>query len=244
MSSDTNPLVPMIDKLASQTTLSDEDRAALCDMPHRFATVAGGAYIIREGDKAENCCVILSGFAYRSRIAGDGSRQILAFHMRGDMADLQNSMMSVADHSVQTLTRSEVAYIPHQAIVEIAAQHPTIGRALWRQTLIEASIAHEWMVNLGQRNARQRVSHFICEMALLQKAARLTDGPKCAWPMTQEQVADAVGLTSVHVNRTMQGLRGDGIISINRHVLTINDWEALRRAGDFRAAYLHQQLAA
>lgn len=235
-----HPLAPMFDKLASQTSLSEADQAALYSIPHRLSTADGGTYLVREGDKTETCCVILTGFAYRSRTTGNGGRQMLAFHMRGEVVDLQNSVIPIADHSVQTLTRADLAFIPQKAIIEMAAHFPAIGRALSRQTLVEASIAREWMVSLGRRSARQRVSHLICELASLQKAAGITGGPDFAWPLTQEQVADATGLTAVHVNRTMRGLRNDGIISIDRHVLTIGDWDVLRCEGDFRAAYLHQ----
>lgn len=238
--SSSHPLEPMFEKLASQASLSYADQAAIHAIPHQLATADGGTYLVRQGDKTETCCVVLTGFAYRSRTTGNGGRQILAFHMRGEVVDLQNSVIPIADHSVQTLTRADLAFIPQKAIIEVAAHFPAIGRALSRQTLVEASIAREWMVSLGRRTARQRVSHLICELASLQKAASMTGGPDFAWPVTQEQVADATGLTAVHVNRTMRDLRSDGIISIDRHVLTIGDWDALRREGDFRAAYLHQ----
>lgn len=240
MHSSDQTLAPLLNKLAQQTQLSSEDSAALVTLPHRKAAIDSGAYLVRDGDRAESCCVLLTGFAFRSRTTTDGGRQILAIHTRGDAVDLQNSMMQIADHSVQTLTQADVAFIPHQAILELVAEHPKVGEALWRQTLIEASIAHEWMVNIGRRNARQRVSHFICELAFLQKAAGFSEGPDYYWPLTQEQLADVTGLTSVHVNRTLQGLRSDGLIHIARHILTIPDWKALRNAGNFRTAYLHQ----
>lgn len=168
----------------------------------------------------------------------------MALHMRGEMVDLQNSMLQIADHNVQTLTRSEVAFVPHQAIADVTARYPEIARALWTQTLIEVSIAYAWMVNLGCRNARQQVSHLICELAYREMRSAPTDGTDIAWPLTQEQVADILGLTAVHVNRTIQALRRDRIISLGKHVLTIHDWGKLSHDGDFRSAYLHQELTA
>lgn len=236
-----HPLQPMLDRLAILAPLNTEDQAAIYDIPHRLATVDGGTYLVRHGDKTETCFAMLTGFAFRSRTAGCGGRQILAFHMPGELVDLQSSTIPIADHSVQTLTRAEVAFIPHKSIVEVAAQFPMIGCAFARQAMVEVSIAREWILNLGRRSARQRVSHFICEMASLQKAAHLSEGPSFVWPLTQDQIADTTGMTTVHVNRTIQALRRDGIISIDRQTLTIRDWNLLRREGDFRAAYLHQQ---
>jgi CRP-like cAMP-binding protein len=230
----------MVAKLDRQTPLGAEDRAALLALPYQMADVDSATYLVRDGDRVDNCCVLLHGFAFRSRTTQDGGRQILAIHMDGDAVDLQNSMMHVADHSVQTLTNAMIAYVPRQAILDTVAKHPKVGEALWRQTLIEASIAHEWILNIGRRNARQRVSHFLCEVAYLQKTSGLVDGPDYAWPFTQEQMADVTGLTAVHVNRILQGLRGDGLIKLTKHLLTVLDWDALRGAGNFRAAYLHQ----
>ena len=240
MASDQHPFGSMLDKLEAHTVLSDADRDALCALPHRRSTVDPGFYLVSEGEEADSCCVLLRGFAFRSRTTGAGSRQILALHMRGDMVDLQNSIVPRADHSVQTLTQADVAYVPRKAIMAVALEWPGVGWALWRQSLIEASIAREWTVNLGRRNSHQRVSHFICELALLQQASGLAQGHVFAWPLTQEQLADVVGLTSVHVNRTIQTLRSEGLISLDKRIMTIVDWDALRIAGDFRAAYLHQ----
>ena len=237
---DPNVLAPMIRKLTIRSQLGSAETQALLGLPHRLAAIESGSYLVRERDKSDSCVLLLSGFVYRSKIAGSGSRQILSIHVRGDLVDLQNSLLGEADHSVQALTRVEIAYIPQQAIRDVAEAYPAVARALWRDTLVDGSIFREWIVNVGQRDARQRISHLLCEIALRQEEAGLCDGPSYAWPLTQEQIGDATGMTSVHVNRTIQGMRKDGLIEIERQCVTIMDWPRLQRAGDFSRAYLHQ----
>jgi CRP-like cAMP-binding protein len=233
-------LAPMIDKLTRQSALGSAEVRALFDLPHRISISEAGHYIVREGDNSGSCTVICSGFAYRSKIAGSGARQILSVHLRGDLVDLQNSLLGEADHNVQALARVEVAHIAQRALLDVAEAYPAIARALWRDTLVEGSIFREWILNVGQRDARQRISHLLCELVLRQEEAKVCEGPCYQWPFTQEQVGDATGLTSVHVNRTIQCLRKDGLIETNGRSVTIVDWPRLQRAGDFSRAYLHQ----
>jgi CRP-like cAMP-binding protein len=128
-------------------------------------------------------------------------------------------------------------------MIDAAARSSTICQAFAWQTMLDISIARAWMVSLGRRSARQRVSHLICELMLRQKAVGLSDGRSLTWPLTQEQVADATGLTPVHVNRTIRGLREDGLIIVERRGLLVENWVELCRAADFRSAYLHQAVA-
>ena len=237
---DPQMLAPMVHKLKSRSQLGFAETQALLDLPYRVSISRPGGYIVREGDKSDSCALILSGFGYRSKIAGSGSRQILSIHLRGDLVDLQNSLLGEADHSVQALTRVEVAHIPQQAILDAAEAYPATARALWRDTLVDGSIFREWILNVGQRDARQRISHLLCELTLRQEEAGLSEGPRYEWPMTQEQIGDATGLTSVHVNRTLQSMRKDGLIDTGSRSVTITNWPALQQAGDFRRAYLHQ----
>jgi len=233
-------LQPMLDRLAQRNLLSDSDSDALLSLPHRHARFDAGAYIVRDGDRADSCGVLVGGFVYRHKVTGDGARQILSIHMRGDIVDVQNSLLGYADHSVQALTHAELAVIPQSALLELCAERPAIAQALWRDTLVDASIFREWIVNVGRRDARQRIAHLFCELALRQEAAGLCHGPNYEWPMTQEQVGDATGLTSVHVNRTLQSMRSEGLVTTSKQRVTIADWAGLQTAGDFSRAYLHQ----
>ena len=237
------PLQPMIDKLGRLMALDDDDHAAIRALPHTLRSVDPGQYIVREFDRAEHSCLLRTGFAYRHKVVGDGSRQILSIHMAGDLVDLQNSMLHTADHSVQALTAADLAFIPRAAIQAIAFARPSVGMAMWLNTLVDASIFREWIANVGRRDSRTRTAHVLCEFALRQEDAGLGTRGHYELPMTQEQLADVLGLTSVHVNRTLKSLEQEGLISRNKRAITVPSWERLRRTGDFNPAYLHLELA-
>ena len=232
-------LAPMLAKLELGDRFEEQDRAALLSLPHQIRTRGANAYILREGDRPLYSCVLLSGFAVRHKVAGNGARQILSLHMKGDLVDLQNTILGIADHNVETLTRVEVAYIPVSAIAALAASHPALGKAMWRETLVEASIFREWILNLGRRNARARAAHFLCEMALRLEMAGLGTRGAFELPLTQEQLGDVLGLTSVHVNRTLKAMRVAGLADCSRKSVAIRDWTGLTAMGDFDDTYLH-----
>lgn len=232
-------LRPMIERLRLRADLSLADADAVLALPHRRTFLDHGTYIVREGDHVDRCCVMLAGFVYRHKVVGSGARQILSVHLRGDIIGLQSSLLEQADHNVQALTRIEVAFIPRQAILDLCGRYPMVARAIWADTLVDASLFREWIANVGRRTARQRIAHLFCELALRQEAAGLCEGPDYSWPMTQEQIGDATGLTSVHVNRVLQGLRAEGLIRTAKQRVTILDWDNLQEAADFNCAYLH-----
>jgi CRP-like cAMP-binding protein len=233
-------LDPLLCKLLYWQKLSPEDRKAVLALPHTARTVEPHYYIVREFDRTEHSCVILSGFAIRFKIVAGGQRQILSIHMKGEMVDLQNSLLGCADHSVQMLTAGRIALIPRDAITELAFERPAVGKALWTDTLVDASIFREWIANVGRRDARTRIAHLLCEFSLRLRVAGLGERNDYELPMTQDQLADATGLTSVHVNRTLKGLEVDGLIQRrNPRVIQIGDWRKLAETGDFNSGYLH-----
>jgi len=234
----------MVRRLERRSPLGEDDRRALKHVQHSLRRVPAGGHIIRDGDRPEYCSLLLSGFAYRYKITGEGARQIISIHMAGEFLDLQNGFLQLADHSVQTLTEAEIALIPSQVIEELALTRPAIGRTLWIDTLIDASIFREWVVNVGRRDSRARVAHILCEFSLRLEAAGLAKGHTYELPMTQEQLADAVGLTSVHVNRVLKQLGEQGLISRDKRRLVIEDWARLRDVGDFNERYLHHDATA
>ena len=232
-------LEPMLRKLSLWQELSQDDRAALLALPHTLKTLGPSGYIVREGDRAEQSCLLLRGFAMRHKVVGNGGRQILALHVRGDMVDLQNSLLRVADHNVETLSQAEVAFIPREAIIELAARRPAIAMAMWFDTLVDGSIHREWMANIGRRDARARIAHLLCEFGMRLEAIGLGDARDFELPMTQEQVADATGLTPVHVNRVLRSLDRDGLTRRSRKSVHIEDFNQLMQIGDFDPLYLH-----
>lgn len=233
-------LEPLVRKLAYWQDLDSDDRAALLALPYQLRTLEPAHYVVREFERAEHSCVLLSGFAVRHKIVAGGNRQILSIHMKGEMVDLQNSFLGQADHSVQMLTLGQVAVIPREHVDRLAFNRPKVGRAMWIDTLVDASIFREWIANVGRRDARTRVAHILCEFALRLKVAGLGEQNNYEMPMTQEQLADATGLTSVHVNRTLKALEADGLIERSTpRAITIGDWKKLAQTGDFNSAYLH-----
>jgi CRP-like cAMP-binding protein len=233
-------LEPMVRKLEYWQTFSRDDREAILGLPHTVKRLEAHNYIVREFDRAEFSCVLLSGFAIRHKIVSGGQRQIVAIHMKGEMVDLQNSLLGKADHSVQMLTAGQVAMIPREAIERLAFERPAVGKAMWIDTLVDASIFREWIANVGRRDARTRVAHLLCELALRLKVAGLGEQTNYEVPLTQEQLADATGMTSVHVNRTIKALERDGLIDrIYPRSITIGDWKKLADTGDFNSNYLH-----
>ena len=240
MSEPQSPLAPMLRKLESWASFTDKDREALLALPHILKAIEPHHYIVRDGDRATHCCLLRSGFVFRHKIAGTGSRQILSIHVAGDMVDLQNSLLKAADHSVQMLTTGKVAMIPREEVIKLTMARPRVAHAMWVDTLVDASIFREWIANVGRRDARTRIAHLLCEFALRLKVAGLGEQTNYEMPMTQEQLGDATGLTSVHINRTLKALEGERLIErANPRSITIGDWRKLAEAGDFNSAYLH-----
>jgi CRP-like cAMP-binding protein len=229
----------MLRKLSYSFSLGEADQEAVLALPHRVQSVGRHHHLVREREVATHCGLMLSGFSIRHKIVVSGARQIVAIHMGGDMVDLQNSVLGVADHGVQMLTDGDVAFIPREAIQQIALDHPRVGMAMWKDTLVDGSVFREWIANVGRRDARTRMAHLLCEFALRLKVAGLGEQNNYEMPLTQEQIADAVGLTSVHVNRTLQHLERENLISRNKRSVWIENWQKLADAGDFDATYLH-----
>ena len=235
-------LEPLVGKLAYRSELDARDRAAILALPFTIKTMERNQFVVREREPATQSCVMLSGYSIRSKIVASGERQIVAIHMKGEVVDLQNSMLKVADHSVQMLTPGEIAMIPREEIIRLTLERPRVAHAMWIDTLVDGSIFREWIANVGRRDARTRVAHLLCEFSLRLRAAGLGADAHYELPMTQEQLADATGLTPVHVNRTLKALEKDGLIErATPRAIAIGDWRKLAEAGDFDSNYLHMR---
>jgi CRP-like cAMP-binding protein len=232
-------LDPLVRKLQQWGPLNAREREAVRALPCKVRLMQPGEYIVRERDRPTHSSVIISGFAFRQKVVADGGRSISAIHMRGDMVDLQNSLLGFADHSVQTLNSCSVGLIPRAAVKELAFAMPNVGMTMWYDTLVDASIFREWIANIARRNAAARIAHLLCEFGVRLEAAGL--GAKLAYelPMTQEQLADCTGLTSVHVNRTLKLLEANGDITRSARHVAIADWQKISATADFQSEYLH-----
>jgi CRP-like cAMP-binding protein len=232
-------LSPMIDKLQLWRPLDPAEKRAILALPHKVEEARAHACLVREGEKPSHSCLLLEGFAFRHKVLVDGSRSISAIHMKGDIVDLQNALLGTADHSVETLTRATVAFIPREEMKRIAFEFPSVGLAMWYDTLVDGSIFREWIANIARRDAAARLAHLLCEFGLRLQAIGLGDRQSYQLPMTQEQLADATGLTSVHVNRTLMDLESRGLIARSKKAVTIADWKRMEDAAGFNEAYLH-----
>ena len=229
----------LVRKLQSIYTLQADDIAALADLPLRFKDIEENADLVQEGDQPSECCLLVDGFVCRYKILGEGQRQIFSFHIPGDIPDLQSLHIGTMDHSLGALTPCRVAYIPHSAMDRLLRSQPNLAAAFWRDTLIDAAVFREWLAGVGRRSAYQRIAHLICEVFTRLRSVGLAEGWEFALPITQGEIADALGLTPVHVNRVLQQLRAEGLIATRGARWSVRDWDLLQEAGDFDAAYLH-----
>ena len=193
-------------KLERLGPLTDEERRTLEDLPLSVRRVDTDRDLVRDGQRPSHCLLLLEGFSCRYKVLADGGRQITSFHIPGDIVDLTGLLLGRMDHGIGTLTPVRVAPIPQAAILDWMGRHPGLARLLWRDTMVDAAVFREWVVDVGRRSARQRVAHPLCELVTRLRAAGLARDRGCGLPITQAELADATGLSAVPVNRTLQEL--------------------------------------
>lgn len=224
-------------RLEQLVPLSSEDRQLLADAVVRTLDVGRNHDLIREGESPAECYFVLEGMVRRYKLLQDGGRQIVGFQVPGDLCDINGLIVGRMDHSLATVTRSRLAVIPKAALLRLE-KRPQISLALWKETVLDAAIAREWVANLGRRNAFQRVAHLLCEIGRRLEAAGEAEGGQFWWPVSQAEVADAMGLSSVHVNRVYQQLRRDGLLVTEGENILVPDWRKLEAAGHFTPDFL------
>jgi CRP-like cAMP-binding protein len=229
----------LIRKLTTIFDVSPDEEEALRGLPLNIRLVDADADVVFDGARPTECCLLISGFLFRYKGLPNGARQIVSLHVPGDVPDLQSLHLEVMDHSLGALAPSVVGSIPHSAIRDLIRRYPRIGDALWRDTLIDAAIFREWVTNVGRRSAYQGMAHLMCEFVTKMRAVELAQENECPFPLTQAELGDATGLSPVHVNRTLQELRSDGLIVLTGKVLSIPDWNALKDVAMFEPRYLH-----
>jgi CRP-like cAMP-binding protein len=233
------PAERLIRRLQVSTPLEPADIVAIESLPVMLKELPAQAAIVREGERPGQSCLLIEGFACRSKTTDIGKRQILSIHMAGDIPDLQSLHLRVMDHDVTTLSHCSVGYIPHEALRTLTHERPLVAEALWRETLIDAAVFREWIVNVGRRPAANRTAHLIAEVGKRLEAVGLASADRYELPMTQIDLADALGLSPVHVNRVIQELRRSGMLELRKHSVVIRDVPALIQLGDFDELYLH-----
>jgi CRP-like cAMP-binding protein len=234
------PLEMLARKLDSVARLPDDDRAALLALPHTVRNLPARQDIASFGDRPSQCCLVLQGWAARYRTLSEGGRQILSFYVAGDVPDMQGLHLHRMDHHLATLTPCTLAFIPHEVLRPVLRQYPDLASVLWRDTLIDAAHYRERITSLGRRQALGRVAHLFCEMYLRQRAVGLASRHRCPMAPKQTELADALGLTSVHLNRVLRTLRARGLVTLSGGSLTIESWDELVALAEFDPTFLHQ----
>ncbi|QTP59997.1 Crp/Fnr family transcriptional regulator [Billgrantia antri] len=226
-------------KLSSMFPLTDEEARAIRELPIQDVELKSGQDIVRLGERPYQCCLILQGFTCVYKLSVGGKRQIMALHVPGDIPDLQSLHLEVMDISIASISSCKVGFFQHEDARRMCELHPRLTAAFWRETLIDASIYREWLLNIGQRDAYARVAHLLCELLIRLKAVGLVEDHTFELPITQEEMADTIGISAVHVSRTFQALRNNGLIETTRTRIHLPDWERLKEAGEFDPLYLH-----
>lgn len=230
---------PFVRKMESFVTLSPQDRRTLERAVERTHSVGPRKSIVHEGDEPSGVAVLLQGWACRYKVLADGRRQIVSLLLPGDMCDPHTFLLPAMDHSLGTLTAAVLARVPGPAIRAMVADSPAIAEALNWEMLTCGEIQREWTVSLGRRTAAERIAHLFCELSLRLRVADPDGGADFDFPLTQTDLADAMGLSTVHVNRVMQELRARGVVELRGKRLGIPDRGALESLAMFDPRYLH-----
>lgn len=233
-----SPLDRFVLRLASLSPLGEEERAALQHLRGRVIQAGAGTDLVVPGSRAEGIHLIVEGLAGRFAQFSDGRRQITALHLPGDVPDLNAAAVPVASPSLHALVTTTVIKYPIEELAGLARRYPAIAEAFWAYGALDAVVLERWAGNLGRRAAVQRMAHLLCELSLRLEDAGRGQRHEFSLPVTQLQLGDALGLTPVHVNRTLKALRDEGLLTVKGRTFVIHDWDRLAALADFDLSYL------
>lgn len=232
-------LGPLIRALEHRDVLTVEERTLIEALPMTVRGYRRGDVIVAEGSRPSASCLVLSGFTGRVQFTVDGKRQITELHMSGDFVDLHGLLLRVMDHSVVALSDCEVTFVPHENIRQMITDAPHLGRLLWLSTLIDGAIQRNAITGMGRRSSEAHLAHLLCELYVRLEAVGLAEDGRFDLPLTQEQLADILGLSIVHVNRTLQELRRTGLVVWQGSAVAIIDFDGLAELAGFDPVYLN-----
>jgi CRP-like cAMP-binding protein len=226
-------------RIEQRDDLKDDERHALIDAAGEVRVFNDGDDLVRDGDRPTTSTLLTSGLAARYKLMEQGERQITAFHVAGDFIDLHSFLLKQMDHGVRAMSDCTVVLFPHEALKHITEQYPHLTRMLWLLTLLDSAIHRQWLAAKGQLSARGHMAHLLCEQLVRARTVGIADGESFMFPITQTDLGDAMGISTVHVNRTLQELRSMGLVEWQNNRVQVLDEERLRRVGQFDDEYLH-----
>jgi CRP-like cAMP-binding protein len=233
----------LVRRLQISSGLSEDDIREIQELPIIVKDYPAERAVVRDGERATECFLIADGFCIRSKTISDGKRQILSLHIPGEIPDLMSLFLHVMDHDLSTLTPCTLGFIKHETLQRLHRRAPNVAEIFWRDTLIDAAMFREWIVNVGQRSAPARLAHVMVELRERLKLIGRVQGNHFEMPLTQEQIGEALGITAVHANRVIRQLREDGIVEMQRGRVRVLDEAKLQELADFDDRYLHQSPA-
>jgi CRP-like cAMP-binding protein len=228
----------LLQALELRDTLTAEERQAVLCAASSEIDFQAGQDIVKEGVRPKACSLVVGGLAARYIVLAGGGRQFTALHVPGDFVDLQSLLLKKVDHAVMALAPTRIARVEHAALRQITVDFPHLARLLWLMTLVDGAIHREWILSMGRRHAPARLAHLICELFMRLQAVGKADGLRFSLPLTQAQTGDVLGISAVHLNRTLQELRREGLISWQGQAVAIKDWQRLQALAEFDPAYL------
>ena len=231
-----------LNRLNRRSVLNEEEQQAVLNLPGHAEQVQSNRDFVPLGTRVDHSCLVVAGIVGRFEQNRDGNRQITAVHIPGDMCDLHSVVQPMATSALQSLSVATILRVPHSAIRAIADHYPAVAEAFWRDCIVDSAILSQWVVNVGRREAKTRIAHVICEIATRLGANRAGDDFVFDLPVTQTQLGEVTALTAVHVNRTLQSLRAEGLIEWHQRVIRVPQWDALQQCGEFDATYLQADM--
>jgi CRP-like cAMP-binding protein len=239
MAADQDPVQRLLLKLRARDTVTDEEERVLRDSVVSIEEHQAARTVVRAGALLSHSMLVVDGLVARFKDLADGQRQIQEIHVAGDFTDLHGFLLKRLEHNVGTLTRARVALVPHESVRRITEEEPHLARLLWFNTLIDSAIQREKILSVGRRPALARLAHLLCELRVRLGVVGLAEDDAFALPLTQLDLGDSTGLTSVHVNRMLKQLRDDRLVTFRGGQVTIHDWARLQQVGEFDPAYLY-----
>lgn len=231
-------LSQFLERIVRRSELKQAEKSAVLSLSSRPLQLRQNAGIIRPGDKTDEATLVAKGLVGRFDSRRNGDRQLTAVYIPGDMCDLHSVPVPQAGWGLVALSPCTILKIPHAEIRKAALDFPALSYAFWRDTIVDGSILSKWVSNLGRREAKPRLAHFLCEMGMRFETVDLGSRTDFTLDMSQAQLAEVIGVTAVHLNRTLQELRSEGLITSQQRRIEVSDWEALCRLAEFDPTYL------